>query len=342
MLDFTERVRDIHHLPLSIGVFYLDPRPELLDSLVAHARNLIRQGAYLAVLEPPSLIRPHARTRSVEETVGGRKVGRKLRIDHVPRMDLVGDRRAHDAHVRRTQSERDALVVRGFRVPLFPSQAGRVLYEPVRHSTCREGLEGGLEKFPPHAKVGGEVLEVLVRFGRVGVQEPKGAFEDVCGAEHAGFSERDGHKGVVDREPRVETLVPASVGEVLHGPRGLGASEPERVEDGLQRETFEDADGRDGAKDARGRCVVEPARVGVVAEFLAQATCDFVSNGDGEEEVVDTRCGAEEFGLGETRGDGGHAGVERAFGVCVVEVEAVAERGVEEARVLWREVLTLP
>ena len=257
-------------------------------------------------------------------------------------MDLVLSGGAHHADVVRAQGQRNRLDVVSCHSALVVAKLGRMFNEPVRHAARRERLERGFEELPPLAQVAGQVEQILVRLGAVAVQKAKRALEDLRCTDHAGLRERGAHKCVVHRKARVQPLVPAPVFEILHRPCRLGAGEAECVLDGPDGEPLQDRDGRHRAEDPRRRRVVEAARVCLVPQLLPQAARHLVADGDGDEEPIDVGLGSEELCLRQARRNRSHAGVQRALGVRVVEVQRMAQRRVQQTRVLRRERLPQP
>ncbi|KXT00337.1 hypothetical protein AC578_5865 [Pseudocercospora eumusae] len=59
-------------------------------------------------------------------------------------------------------------------------------------------------------------IKVLVCLGAVGLQKPILAFKDTSGPHNTCLSETDTHECIVNSKSWVQTLVPASVLEILH------------------------------------------------------------------------------------------------------------------------------
>lgn len=172
------------------------------------------------------------------------------------------------------------------------------------------------------------------------LENPVLTFQDLRGAHYTRLGESHAHEGIMYGEARVQSFIPAAVLEVLHGARGFRSREPEGCFDRLRIQAFQDGDGSDGTEDPGGGSVVESAAVRIISQFPTYPTRHLIRDGDGQHKVF--RQDRVVFGcrlrLGQRGRDGGHAGVQRAFRIRVVEVQAMGECCVQEAGVVGEEV----
>jgi len=127
------------------------------------------------------------------------------------------------------------------------------------------------------------------------------------------------------------TLGPGAVGEELHRAGGLAEADTEGALDLRGVEAQDVAHGRRRAEGAAGRRGMEAAFVMVAgAEREAEPDLDLVARNDGGDRLRTGYAGL--FRRGERRRHDRRAGVDRAAGVGVVEIQRMGERAVDQRR----------
>ena len=191
----------------------------------------------------------------------------------------------------------------------------------------RVGLHRRRHQLPALA----ELLERTLRGGRggVGTHEAVLALERLGRALEALAGQRGGGEAAEGGPADLEALGPGAVGEELQRARGLGERDAERVLDLARIEAHGTARGGGGPEGAAGGGGVEAAVVMRAGGQREGGAADhLVAGDDGGEHVC--AGGADHLAGGEGRGDHRGAGMQAAGGVGVVEIERVAEGGVEE------------
>ncbi len=178
---------------------------------------------------------------------------------------------------------------------------------------------------------GAEVLHRAgrVRVRRIGAQEAVAAFQRLGGALEALAHQRGGHQTIAGGPADLEALGPGAVGQELQAAGALAQHGAQGAFHPLGAQAEHPGGGGGGTERAAGRGGMEAAVV-VLAGGQSQgdAAGDFVAGDDPGQHVGAGR--ADHLACGERRGDHRRAGMQRAGGVRVVEVERMRQRAVQE------------
>ena len=140
-----------------------------------------------------------------------------------------------------------------------------------------------------------------------------------------------GHQAVASCPADLETLRPGAVDQELQTAGALAQHGAKRALHLIRAQAEYAGRGSGGTERAAGRGGVEAAVVVLAGgERECHAAGDLIAGDDGRQHIGARRAG--HLASGQCRGDYGRARMQRAGGMCVVEIQRMRQRTVEERR----------
>ena len=251
-----------------------------------------------------------------------------MTIDHVLRIRLLFGRLADQHHPGARQAEGDGGDVSRPEV-IGGTQRERRVDAGVAIAAGRIRLHRRMHQLEHRA----EVLHRAgrVRVGRVGVQEAVAAFQRLGGALEALAYQRGGHQAVAGGPADLEPLGPRAVDQELEAAGALAEHCAQRAFHLLGSQPEHPCGGGGGTERATGRGGVEAAVVVLAGgQREGDAAGDLVA-GDDPGQHIRAGC-ADHLARRQRRRDHRRAGMQRAGGMRVVEVQRVRQRAVQQRR----------